>query len=362
MPIRRRPRVGFSLIELLVVMSIIAALVGLLLPALQRTREAAAQSQCRNHLRQIATALVAHHDEYRHFPSAGWGYHWAPDPSRGSGDGQPGGWGYAILPYLEQVPLYMLGAGDSGAGLESANVQRLTTPLAVWHCPSRRPAQLYPVTASRPYVRQPMLCGPLTVSARTDYAINGGDIFVGTGPGPTSLAQGDNGAYKFPDWGASNGIAHVRSRVSYAHIADGASNTYLVGEKYLSVDEYYRGESRGDERGPYTSNQRDSIRWGALPGSALIAQFWQGDDDLVFFATGGPGLTPDQIGATPPTELPPGRDHEGADRTFSFGSAHESGFHMAMADGSVRHFRYDLPAATHMLLCNRRDEQTVQLD
>ena len=357
----RAKRDGFSLIELLVVLSIIAMLAGLLLPAVEQAREAAAQTQCRNNLHQLAVALIAHHDQERFFPSAGWGFTWAPDPSRGSGDSQPGGWGYVILPYLEQVPLYTLGAGTTGVALENENVRRLTSPLPIWHCPSRRPVQLYPVKKHPAHIVQPTLSGALTQSARTDYAINGGDTFYSIGPGPASLAKGDSGKYPFPDWGQSNGISHVRSRVTFSHITDGASNTYLIGEKYLSTDAYYTGTAPGDDQGPYVSNDRDSMRWGSLPppqsGSALIPET-VGPQPQKSRIPNGPIFS-----AAPATSnLPPQQDQAGPDYPYSFGSTHEPGMNMAMADGSVRFISYSLPAAMHLLLCNRRDGQTVTLD
>jgi len=322
---RRR---AFTLIELLVVIAIIAVLIGLLMPAVQRVREAAARTQCRNHLKQLALGLYHHHDTLGTFPSAGWGYTWAPHPDRGSGPSQPGGWGYAVLPFIEQDNLYRLGAGTSGAALLAANACRLQTPLEIWHCPSRRSAQLYPVPRDFFYVMTPRLCATLDFSARTDYAINGGEVLMGIGPGPSSLAEGDSGSYPFPDWTRASGIAHTRSRLRIGMITDGASNTYLVGEKYLSRDYYDNGLSHGDDQGPYVSDDRDNIRWGAT-------------------RTG---------------DLPPRRDERGPDLNFSFGSAHQEGFHAAFVDGSVRTITYGIAPVMHRRLCNRSDGQVVTLD
>jgi hypothetical protein len=315
----------------LVVIAIIGVLIGLLLPAVQKVREAGARVQCQNHIKQLALALMNHHDANGRFPSTGWGFAWAPHPDRGTGDKQPGGWSYAILPYLEQEPLYRLGSGMSGADLEAANVQRLQTPLDVWHCPSRRPAQLYPMGVDIWFVKRPILCGTLTHSARTDYAINGGEEFISIGIGPSTLAQGDSGQYPFPNWRLSTGISHVRSRVRVADITDGTSNTYLVGEKYVSRESAALGTSVGDDQGPYCSDERDSMRWASIFG----------------------------------TYLPPQRDQEGPDtdaQTFTFGSAHPVGFQMALADGSVRVFAYTIAPEVHRHLCNRRDGHVVSPD
>src|SRR5258708_2752379 len=97
---------GFTLVELLVVIAIVGILVGLLLPAVQAAREAARRTQCQNNLKQLSLAMISHHTAHQKFPSGGWGWYLVADADRGTGPQQPGGWNYAILPYLEQEALF----------------------------------------------------------------------------------------------------------------------------------------------------------------------------------------------------------------------------------------------------------------
>ena len=105
-------RRGFTLVELLVVITIIGMLIGLLLPAVQSAIEAGRAATCRNNLKQIGHGHAAAHEaDHGTFPAGGWGWGWVGDADLGSGFGQPGGWIYNILSYMELQSLHDLGLG-----------------------------------------------------------------------------------------------------------------------------------------------------------------------------------------------------------------------------------------------------------
>src|SRR5438094_6649392 len=130
-------RAAFTLIELLVVIAIIAILIGLLVPAVQKVREAAARAQCQNNLKQMGLGCHMHHDTFKYFPMAG-----RADTGGGrgatpfaTGQAQLWNWRWQLLPFIEQAALFNQPTTVSNTTLRASYV-----PL--YNCPSRRGAVL----------------------------------------------------------------------------------------------------------------------------------------------------------------------------------------------------------------------------
>ncbi len=312
-PLTRRER-AFTLVELLVVITIIGILIALLLRAVQAAREAARQVQCKNHLKQQALACLNHEDKFGRFPTGGWGFTTIGDPDRDFGVDQPGGWQYNILPFLEQEALHDLGAGLTGSARVDAFANRCATPLSMFACPSRRGAKARPDFITYSYG-----VGNLPWASKSDYAANGGDTARSTVGYPASYAQAPS--FNWPDRSMMNGIVYMRSMIRFADIRDGASNTFLLGEKYLNPDCYETGTDPGDNENLFIGEDGDGVRY--------TGSLW-----------------------------PPMQDQSGLSG-WGFGSAHANGLHMAFCDGSVRMMNYSIDPETYRRLGNRDDGMAI---
>jgi prepilin-type N-terminal cleavage/methylation domain-containing protein len=349
----RRLGRGFTLVELLVVITIIAILIALLLPAVQAAREAARQAQCKNNLKQLALGCLQHEAQYKFFPSAGWGPQWTGDPNRPTGKKQAGGWIFSVLPYIEQQALANLALGQTfmSAAYETSQVERITTPLRVLNCPTRRRLLLYPNigygNAGDMWANAPMQEVP--AMPRTDYAANVGDN-VGSGPytvppywGPWDYPDGDNPAlayqWNWPNYASMSGVIFQRSQISSAQVTDGTSNTYLVGEKNIDPDYYLTGQDGGDDGDVFTGNDDDVLRSGGY------CQNPSGYSD------NGAYYTCPAWSYLQPMPDTPGNGFYSS----SFGSAHAVFCHIAMCDGSVHPINYSIAPEVHRRLCNRHD-------
>jgi prepilin-type N-terminal cleavage/methylation domain-containing protein/prepilin-type processing-associated H-X9-DG protein len=191
-----RSRHAFTLIELLVVLAIVAVLLGLLLPAVQKVRAAAARAHCSNNLKQIGLACHNHHDTHQSFPP---GYVALASYTETT----PGwGWGAYLLPYVEQENLYR--QINFSRPLEGQPA--IQTPIQVYVCPADSP----PAT---PFALTDGTFRTVCLAAPSSYAATVGDDSVEV------------------DDPIGNGVFYRNSQVRLADITDGTSNTTLLGDR-----------------------------------------------------------------------------------------------------------------------------------
>lgn len=221
-----RLRRGFTIIELLVSIAVIAVLMALILPAVQQTREAARRTQCRNNLKQLGLAFHNHHETFNFFPSGGWDWNTIPNYVYGSpaiGKDQQGGWGFQITPYIEQGDVWTGGAATN-------DVDRALVAIGstgrLFFCPTRRAPQTVTFSSSQ------YLAGRQVTHALCDYAAS--------------------------NWEGTGAVRQF-TPVRFAEITDGTSNTFLVGEKRLNLA--YLGQQQNDDDIGYTAGwDNDTVR------------------------------------------------------------------------------------------------------
>jgi prepilin-type N-terminal cleavage/methylation domain-containing protein/prepilin-type processing-associated H-X9-DG protein len=272
--------IGFTLVELLVVIAIIGVLVALILPAIQAAREAARRTQCQNNLRQLGIAVQTHHDAMGAYPMG-----------RERTDKLGVSWAFRLLPQLEQNVIYS--AFRKGVEVDhDDNAMAMRTPVSVFFCPSRRA----PI-ADRDFDNDDAPTLKPGVAAGGDYAANVGDEMDNDGVEPFD-----------PD---NAGPIYTRSKINERQVTDGLSNTFVIGEKYLT-EEIEEGE---EIPAPGTEHA-------ARGDSAIFA----GDSRETILRTADEGF--------------PGRPDD--DDNERFGSEHGTQSHFAFLDGSVRLISYDI--------------------
>jgi prepilin-type N-terminal cleavage/methylation domain-containing protein/prepilin-type processing-associated H-X9-DG protein len=299
-------RSAFTLVELLVVIAIIGVLVGLLLPAVQKVRETAARTQCKNNLKQIGLALHNYHSRSGSFP---------PGYVSSVGNGGPNddlgpGWGWAafLLPDLEQDALYK--QIDFKKDItDPANAQARMTLVKIFRCPSDADA-LETFTVDKLNDPTPGYTTPLT-------DVNGNPVdvahsnYVGIFGNPEITVDPGYLLYTQPDRASNHwGVFWRNSATRVTDIADGSSNTLCVGER---------------------SHNLAYATWaGAVTGGQVPPKI---PDPFNFGPEGAPVLTLGHTGDA--SDVPPHTPNSPVNHVDDFWSRHALGVNFLLCDGSV---------------------------
>jgi prepilin-type N-terminal cleavage/methylation domain-containing protein/prepilin-type processing-associated H-X9-DG protein len=316
----RRLRSGFTLIELLVVIAIIAILIALLVPAIQKVREAAARSQCQNNLKQIGLAMHQFHDANGNFP-----------PGEAAANDKSFGWGTYILPFIEQQDIYDKVSAEYTLFIDPRGA-RDPSPTTIAGAPNY-------ATKVQPLLAQLI---PTYLCSLEIAPFN----HPKSGVGKTSYA-GCLGTSNDGGSGLSDGVIRRQRhfRTAMAEITDGTSNTILVGE-LRSYDDINRLN--------FGSNDRYFPTW---CGTIALDDDWDahlrvgGDGSYNAGGTGG-GL-PKPINNLSPTLQD--------DRGQCFGSLHAGGANFVLCDGSVRFIFDDINLTVLQCLCSRLDGRVFSM-
>lgn len=312
-----RPRGGFALIELLVVMAIIAVMIALLLRAAQAAREASRRVTCLNNLKQLGLALHIYHESARAFPPGycgSVGLDVGDAESAAADDGPGWAWGGMILPFLEQHQLYnainfSLTVTDPDNG--TAQRVRINTYL----CPSD----------STPFsvaVRDRANATTVGVVAPANYVGVYGTGEIGGAPG-----RGD-------------GIFFRNSRVGVSEVADGTGQTLMVGER-----------SHNLSHATWTGRVVGGWLFKTPPSRGGTYPFPADPEDSFTMVLGTVGLT----------DGPRTPNHPRA-HVEDFWSRHPGGVNFVFGDGSVRFVKDGVSPAVYQALATRAGGEVVSSD
>jgi prepilin-type N-terminal cleavage/methylation domain-containing protein len=319
-------RTAFTLIELLVVIAIVAVLVGLLLPAVQKVREAASRLRCANHLKQLALGCHAHHDAYAHLP-----------PGTATGP-RPTTLFVELLPVIEQDNLYRAWDFANFSNNISSPTAPAAVPLPVFVCPSQ------------PLSENPANYGGSYYGLST-YAGN-----AGTKAFPPDKATADG---VFSQTGPTSKPKPNQQPLPLLAITDGTANTLLLGERIVTdpgLDSYLKAPLTPAPDPPVQAMAAYCV-WAAPPGPNQAAGLL-GAQASVGFLFPKAWKPPPPPAPVPPEPWGPLQDLWWA-RLGAYGSLHPAGVNAALADGSVRLLRPGLPPGTLAALSTRGGGEVV---
>jgi len=342
---RTGDRRAFTLIELLVVIAIIAILIGLLLPAVQKVRAAAARMSCQNNLKQLSLACHGYHDNNNRLPPGA-----ADDmPPFGNDTGARWGssWKVYILPYIEQTAIYQQWQFNNHSGYVNAANSALVNNIRI--SPYRCPASPVPEFGPRG--------GAGGTLMHTSYTGIAGSVIpnVYTSSStyyPTCCNGTGNQA-------TDNGCLYTGSQVTLVGITDGTSNTWLIGEQ----SDHMRDPNRAPLTSGYTTGVGNSSTiYGWIMGAAhqpnQTGASWGNGDGRHFNCTSvrykinAYGLVPAGTNMASGTAASVGINND-AGTNFPLNSAHPGGINVGNADGSVRYVSENMDPQVMSAFCTR---------